>query len=125
MPSDRGKIVFKTANEFIGKDTCNYFLLIHFMVNILKLSISDNMIGINSNNSENIFHQFFTTKEKGTGIGLTEVYNTVKYHNGDITVESEVGKGTTFHILLPTLQKKDIFFKMFYHMSTVVLVEII
>ena len=105
-----GKSYLKQQMSLLVKIHVIIFLLIHFMVNILKLSISDNMIGINSNNSENIFHQFFTTKEKDTGIGLTEVYNTVKYHNGDITVESEVGKGTTFHILLPTLQKKRYIF---------------
>jgi len=52
---------------------------------------------------KNIFDPFFTTKEaaKSTGLGLFVVYGIIKEHKGTIEVESEMGKGTRFHIKLP------------------------
>ncbi|BAU29580.1 histidine kinase/DNA gyrase B/HSP90-like ATPase [Aneurinibacillus soli] len=50
---------------------------------------------------------FYTTKEKGTELGMMVSYNSIKKHQGDIQVESEVGKGTTFHISLPVFQNHD------------------
>ncbi len=65
--------------------------------------ISDNGKGIAPENLTRIFEPFFTTKEvgKGTGLGLSISYDIVKKHDGDISVESEVGIGTTFVIRLP------------------------
>jgi len=76
-----------------------------------KVTLSDCGTGIPGENISRIFDPFFTTKEmgsqKGTGLGLAISYSIVKNHKGLITVESEVGVGTTFHIYLPA-SKKDI-----------------
>jgi two-component system NtrC family sensor kinase len=65
--------------------------------------ISDTGKGIAPENQPRIFEPFFTTKEvgKGTGLGLSISYDIIKKHGGVISVESEVGVGTTFIIRLP------------------------
>ena len=51
--------------------------------------------------SQRIFDLFLTTKEHGSGIGLSMVYRTIQMHDGEIEVQSTAGAGTTFRILLP------------------------
>lgn len=67
------------------------------------ISVADTGCGISNENREKIFEPFFTTKEigKGTGLGLSIAYDIVKKHNGEIKVQSEVGKGTTFTVSIP------------------------
>lgn len=65
------------------------------------ISVSDNGPGIPEEILSQIFDPFFTTKEKGTGLGLTVAFQIIKNHGGYITVQSEVGKGTTFYLYLP------------------------
>jgi two-component system cell cycle sensor histidine kinase/response regulator CckA len=74
----------------------------------LKLVVSDTGGGIKPDIMETIFEPYFTTKElgKGTGLGLSVVQGIVKELKGEITVTSEVGRGSTFTVYLPILEKK-------------------
>ncbi len=67
----------------------------------LKLSITDTGPGIPADHLARIFEPFFTTKEHGSGLGLATVYSIMQKHRGHIAVESEPGRGTTFHLWLP------------------------
>jgi signal transduction histidine kinase/pSer/pThr/pTyr-binding forkhead associated (FHA) protein len=71
----------------------------------VKISIKDEGVGIPEEYLEKVFDPYFSTKEmgmqKGTGLGLSICHSIIKKHKGHITVESEVGIGTTFHIFLP------------------------
>ncbi len=66
------------------------------------LVVADNGRGMTEEVKKSIFNPFFTTKEKGVGLGLFTVYNIVKAHGGFIEVESKVNEGTRFTIFLPT-----------------------
>ncbi len=63
--------------------------------------VEDTGVGIAPENLTRIFELYYTTKERGTGLGLSMVYRTVQIHNGEIDVESTVGVGTTFIVVLP------------------------
>ena len=68
----------------------------------IEISVKDNGPGIPSSIKDKIFQPFFTTKPtgSGTGLGLSLSYDIVKAHGGEIKVESEIGKGTMFTIIL-------------------------
>lgn len=76
--------------------------------NYLNILISDTGKGISEETKSQIFEPFFTTKNavKGVGLGLASVYAIVNKHNGEISVESEMEKGTTFIIKLPLKQNR-------------------
>lgn len=90
--SDRGKILVKVGRERSS----------------LTLDISDTGKGIPKEIIGDIFNPFFTTKGSihGNGLGLYIVYNEVEKMNGSISVESEEGKGTAFHLRLPIIEEK-------------------
>ncbi len=73
----------------------------------VAIYISDTGIGMDSETMAKIFDPFFTTKgEYGTGLGLSITYEIIRSHNGEIFVESELGKGTKFTIILPATKEK-------------------
>jgi signal transduction histidine kinase len=67
----------------------------------VRVNFTDTGSGIKPEHLKRIFDLYFTTKEKGSGIGLSMVYRTVQMHDGEIEVQSTPGKGTTFSLLLP------------------------
>jgi len=69
--------------------------------NRVEIVCEDTGVGIAPENLEKIFNLYFTTKEGGSGIGLSMVYRTVQLHDGELEVQSTPGHGTTFRILLP------------------------
>ena len=67
----------------------------------VQVTIQDTGEGIEQEKLENIFDPFFSTKPNGMGLGLSIVHRIIEEHQGDINVESEAGKGTSFTIILP------------------------
>jgi CheY-like chemotaxis protein len=99
MP-ERGTLTIKTENAAIDGDDLKPGPHV-------RLSVSDTGCGMSPEVLSRIFEPFFTTKaSKGTGLGLSTVYGIVKQSAGDISVESQVGVGTTFHIHLPCVSER-------------------
>jgi two-component system, sporulation sensor kinase E len=72
----------------------------------IVLSVGDSGLGISEEDLPKIFEPYFTTKENGTGLGLTITFKIVREHDGEITVSSRPGQGSTFSIHLPIPQKE-------------------
>ncbi len=73
----------------------------------IEVVLADNGCGIPKENLKKLFDIFYTTKgSQGTGVGLSMAYRIVKDHNGDINIESEMGKGTKFTVSLPIWEEK-------------------
>ena len=105
MGEKGGILNVSLADEQLDLETASRFydLSPGFFV---RLTVNDNGSGIEPSIQERIFEPYFTTKEleEGTGMGLAVVHGIVKSCGGAITVESELGKGTTFHVLLPKFE---------------------
>ncbi len=67
----------------------------------VKISVEDNGVGIRKEHLAKIFDPYFTTKQKGSGLGLATTYSIIKKHGGNISVQSVLGSGTAFHVYLP------------------------
>jgi len=100
MP-DGGTIKISISNTIIKKT--NKLYLGHG--NHIIITIEDNGLGIPVKNLHKIFDPYFTTKEKGHGLGLFSVYSIIKNHQGQIDVQSKPGVGTKFHIYLPANER--------------------
>jgi two-component system NtrC family sensor kinase len=75
---------------------------------LASVEISDTGCGIPEESLGRIFDPFYTTKSRGTGLGLSVSYGIIENHGGKIEVKSEVGVGTTFIVLLPLTRVKEI-----------------
>jgi len=102
--SDAGSITISTSEIDVGEETAPNS---PGKGPYVRLCFSDSGCGMAPETLAQIFEPFFTTKEsgKGTGLGLSTVYGIVKQHGGSITVESAVGRGTRFTILLPRVDE--------------------
>jgi len=76
--------------------------------NYVKTSIQDQGIGIPAEHLPRIFDPYFSTKQKGSGLGLATAYSIVKNHQGHIAVESKLGAGTNMHVYLPATSQGTI-----------------
>ncbi len=108
MP-EGGELIFETKIVKLDK---NYLSNLPYKLatgNYVMISVADTGIGMDKDTMNSMFEPFFTTKDvgKGTGLGLTSVYGTVKGHGGSIEVYSKVGKGTLFEIYLPHVEEAD------------------
>ncbi len=74
----------------------------------IMISVEDTGIGIHENNLAKIFDPYYSTKSKGSGLGLTTAYSIVHHHDGYITVKSKHGDGTVFEIYLPASPEKKV-----------------
>ena len=104
--------LLSNAIKFSNPDSCVYVnLLIHD--DAIEIIVQDEGIGISDENQRIIFEKFvqvdksFTRKCEGSGIGLSIVKNVVDIHDGKITIESKLNKGTTFRVFLPNTRKDD------------------
>jgi PAS domain S-box-containing protein len=107
MP-DGGQVIFSTSS--ISLNTASVIGLVEIPEGMyVKISIEDTGSGIPKEVQTHIFEPFFTTKDlgKGTGLGLASVYGCVKQHNGFITLDSVVGRGTRFDIFLPLVNPSE------------------
>ncbi len=104
---DGGLIKIITQNISIDQSHCDKSTFEITPGEFCKIDIIDNGSGIKSENINKIYEPFFTTKEqgKGTGLGLSAVYGTIFEHKGEILVQSEIGFGTSFSILLPSTEE--------------------
>lgn len=75
--------------------------------NFIEVEFTDTGPGIAKDNLEKIFDPFFTTKDGGHGLGLAICYGIIKEHKGAISVESEIGKGTSFIVRLPVMVDEE------------------
>jgi signal transduction histidine kinase len=72
----------------------------------IKIKFKDTGCGIAEENLKKVFNPFFTTREDGTGLGLSICQMIINEHKGNISVESKLGEGTTFTILLPLNRRR-------------------
>jgi len=102
MPNG-GQLFIKFENAAISGNKFSSFELDQYV----KLSVSDQGIGISEEYLEKIFDPYFTTKQDGSGLGLAIVHSIILKHQGYISVNSSPGQGTTFVIYLPGVEKTD------------------
>ena len=106
MP-DGGTLTVCAENLFPGQERPGHRLLLR-EGRYLKISIKDTGCGIPPEHVTKVFDPYFTTKPKGSGIGLATAYSVIKRHGGVIDVESEVDVGTSVFVYLPASPEYEI-----------------
>jgi hypothetical protein len=103
-----GRLTIETANVDFDRNSPDRDALAQGGPFVM-LAVSDSGSGMDSETAARVFEPFFTTKEigKGTGLGLAMAYGIVKQSGGDIRVYTDVGRGTTFKIYLPRLERAE------------------
>ncbi len=99
----KGQIRIVCRNTMITDETAADFSELK-PGNYISLTITDDGKGMDEETKTRIFEPFFTTRFEGRGLGMAAVYGIIKNHNGWITVDSELGKGTIVKIYLPAVQ---------------------
>ncbi len=100
-----GTVHVSLANEDIAKDT---ILGLPDGGRFVRICIQDTGTGISEQNISKIFDPYFTTKQKGSGLGLATSYSIIRNHGGVIEVKSEINSGTTFTIYLPASRDVEV-----------------
>ena len=103
-----GELILRTENIIIGMEGFRRGYKIK-SGEYVCISIHDSGTGMDKETESKVFEPFFTTKDlgKGTGLGLSTVYGIIKQSAGYISVNSDLGRGTSFEILFPRIKKKD------------------
>lgn len=103
MP-EGGTLTISTRNKYLDGDVVHENVVVTSGP-FVELIVRDTGIGMDEITRRRLFEPFFTTKEtgKGTGLGLSTVYGIVRQSGGDISVETEPGKGSTFRVYLPAV----------------------
>lgn len=103
-----GRLTIETRNTVVSEERCARTTGL-LPGSFAELLVKDTGIGMDAAVRERVFEPFFTTKGpgKGTGLGLATVYGIVKQHAGLIQVDSELGRGSTFRVLLPVNQASE------------------
>ncbi len=98
-----GEISITTENVYLDESFCRYIPFKLSPGHYLSIEFKDHGEGIPQENLKKIFEPFFTTRPtgKGAGLGLASVYGTMEQHKGAVTVYSEPGIGSSFHLYLP------------------------
>jgi PAS domain S-box-containing protein len=103
MPSG-GVIEVSSSNETVERDSG----LPLKPGSYVKISFQDHGMGIPEEHLPRIFDPYFTAKQKGSGLGLSTAYSIINRHEGHMTVESQLGRGTVFHIYLPAAKEEPL-----------------
>ena len=114
LPQEMGRVIlnlinnaFYAVNKMQQEAAADYVPTVRLSTqknaDKIQISVQDNGSGIPEHIKDKIFQPFFTTKPtgEGTGLGLSLSYDIVKAHGGELSVETELGRGTTFHIIIP------------------------
>jgi len=107
-PEDESVLDVDVRTTDVDRDLANRYLNLS-PGRYVRLSISDTGPGMDPETRDRIFEPFFTTKEeaRGTGLGLSVVHGIVQAHDGEITVFTEPGEGTTFNVYIPRSASDD------------------